>query len=65
MIDAKQLLTRLAKNRQLKAQIVPRQTRGSERRKQAALNGNPISRPVRRARTSNRPTRDASKGVNY
>ena len=64
-IDAKQLLTRFAKNRQLKAQIVPRQTRGSERRKQAALNGNPISRPVRHARTRNRPTRDASKEVNY
>ena len=51
-IDAEQLLTRFAKNRQSKAQLVPRETRGSERRKQAVLNGNPISTPAKHAHTS-------------
>ena len=64
-IDAKQLLTRFAKNRQLKAQIVPRETRGSEKRKQAVLSSNAIPTPTRHACTSNQPSRNASKGVNY
>ena len=64
-IDAEQLLTRFAKNRQLKAQIVPRETRRSEKRKQAALSCNTIPTPTRRACISNRPSSNASKGVNY
>ena len=64
-IDAKQLLTRFAKNRQLKAQIIPRETRGSEKRKQAVLSSNAIPTPTRHAHTSNQPSRNASKGVNY
>ena len=63
-INAEQLLTQFAKNRQLKAQL-PRETRGSEKRKQAALSGNAIPTPTRCACTSNRPSRNASKGVNY
>ena len=35
-IDAEQLLTRFAKNRQLKAQFVPRETRGSEKKTSGA-----------------------------
>ena len=67
-IDAEQLLTRFAKKRQLKAQFVPRETRGSEKRKLLALNTSMTPtppKPTRHMRTSNRPTRDASKGVNY
>ena len=37
-IDAKQLLSQFTKKRQLKAQFVPRETRGSEKRKLLALN---------------------------
>ena len=67
-IDAEQLLSRFAKKRQLKAQFVPRETRGSKKRKLLALNTSvtPIPpKPTRRTHTSNQPTRNASKGVNY
>ena len=66
--DAKQLLSWFAKKRQLKAQFVPRETRGSEKRKLLSVTTSVTTTPPklnRGMRTSNRPTRDASKGVNY
>ena len=67
-LDAEQLLSQFAKKRQLKAQFVPRETRGSEKRKLLSVNTSVTPTPPKPTRgmcTSNQPTRDASKGVNY
>ena len=68
-LDADQLLSRFAKKRRLKAQFVPRETRGSEKRKLLSINTcastTPPNKSTRGTHTSNHPTRDASKGVNY
>ena len=66
-LDAKQLLMKFAEKRLAKSHFVPRETRSSTKPKPTpSVPDDPnITKTSRGKCTSTRPTRDASKGVNY